>query len=52
MNSSGREMIENFGATVGSEAAERAELFKMVVTPDKRDCKLVEKQERDAVSPC
>ncbi|MEF8841321.1 MAG: hypothetical protein V5A62_06800 [Haloarculaceae archaeon] len=43
-------MVEKFGATFGSEAAERTELFKMVVTPDKGNCKLIKKQERDAVS--
>lgn len=45
VNSAGRAVIKKFGATFSSEAAERTELFKMVVTPDEWNCKLIKKQE-------
>ena len=35
VNSAGGAVAEKFRATFGSEAAERIELFEMVVTPDK-----------------
>lgn len=48
--SAGRAMVEEFGSIFGSEAAERTELFEVVVTPDERDRELIEKQERNAFS--
>lgn len=49
-NSTGRAIVEEFGGVFGSEATERTELFEMVVTADKWNRKLVQKQERDAFS--
>ncbi|WP_187433122.1 hypothetical protein [Natronococcus pandeyae] len=45
MNSAGRAVVEKFGASFGSEAADGTELFEVVVTPDEWYCKLIKKQE-------
>ena len=45
VNSAGRTVVEKFGAIFSSEAAERTELFEVVVTPDEWNSKLVKKQE-------
>lgn len=49
VDAAGRAVIEEVGATVGREPAERAELLQMVVTPDERDRQPVEQQKREAV---
>lgn len=49
-NSAGRVMVEEFGAISGRKRTERTELFEMVLTPNERDCQLIEQQERDTVS--
>ena len=36
-NSAGRAVVEKFGAVFGRKPAERAELFEVAVTPDKRN---------------
>ena len=45
LNSAGRAVVEKFGATFGSKAAERTELFEVVVTPDEWNRESVEQQE-------
>jgi hypothetical protein len=45
VNSAGRAVVEKFGATFGSEAAERTELFEVVVTSDEGNRELIKKQE-------
>lgn len=50
LESAGRPMGEEFGAVLGSEPAESAELFEVVVTPDEWHSEVVQKQERDALS--
>ena len=37
VNSTGRAVIEEFGAAFGRKPTERTELFEVVVTPDERN---------------
>ncbi|WP_192813805.1 hypothetical protein [Halorubrum hochstenium] len=48
VDAAGRAVIEEVGATVGREPAERPELLQMVVTSDERDRQPVEQQKREA----
>jgi hypothetical protein len=43
-------MVEECGATPGGESTQGTELFEVIVTPDERNGKLVEKQKCHVVS--
>jgi hypothetical protein len=51
VESSSGTMVEEFRAIFSGELTERAELLKMLVTPDQWNRELVHKQEGNALSP-
>lgn len=44
-DTAGWSVVQEFSGVFGSESADGAELFKVVLTANKRDCQLIQKKE-------